>query len=193
MLFRDPAVGRFYKHNSPYTYFSSDELHLGEISLECSRPGAAAVALWATQRMLPLERGGVFRNLEACREGALALYAGIAGDKRFVPLAKPELDIVVWAVRRHCARGIRGGPENLRGRRGARTLSSVGQLSESDVRGAGARRSVGCRRLNVFAGLRHEARASRMGARAADPIIAGDERGRPNLISSEAPAGLPGR
>ena len=47
VLFRDPSVGRFYKHDSPYTYFSSKELHLGEISLECSRPGAAACALWA--------------------------------------------------------------------------------------------------------------------------------------------------
>jgi tyrosine decarboxylase / aspartate 1-decarboxylase len=54
VLFRDPAVGRFYKHDSPYTYFTSKELHLGEIGLECSRAGAAAVALWATQRLLPL-------------------------------------------------------------------------------------------------------------------------------------------
>ena len=38
VLFRDPSVGRFYSHDSPYTYFTSDELHLGEISLECS-PG----------------------------------------------------------------------------------------------------------------------------------------------------------
>ena len=54
ILFRDPAIGRFYKHDSPYTYFTSAELHLGEISLECSRAGASAVALWATQRLLPL-------------------------------------------------------------------------------------------------------------------------------------------
>ena len=33
VLFNDPSVGRFYKHDSPYTYFSSNELHLGEISL----------------------------------------------------------------------------------------------------------------------------------------------------------------
>src|SRR5262249_5945280 len=46
VLFRDPGVGRLYKHDSPYTYFTSAELHLGEISLECSRPGAAAAALW---------------------------------------------------------------------------------------------------------------------------------------------------
>src|SRR5258708_5011543 len=58
VLFRDPAVGRFYKHDSPYTYFTSTQLHLGEISLECSRAGAAAVALWATQRLLPLIPGG---------------------------------------------------------------------------------------------------------------------------------------
>ena len=41
VLFRDPSVGRLYRHDSPYTYFTSDELHLGEISLECSRAGAA--------------------------------------------------------------------------------------------------------------------------------------------------------
>jgi tyrosine decarboxylase/aspartate 1-decarboxylase len=50
ILFRDPSVGRFYQHDSPYTYFSSGDLHLGEITLECSRPGASAVALWATHR-----------------------------------------------------------------------------------------------------------------------------------------------
>src|SRR6202042_2326207 len=37
VLFRDPTVGRFYKHDSPFTYFTSGALHLGEISLECSR------------------------------------------------------------------------------------------------------------------------------------------------------------
>ena len=100
VLFRDPAVGKFYKHDSPYTYFSSAELHLGEISLECSRPGAAAVALWATQRLLPLERGGEFaRMLELCRDAALALHARLSGDERFVTAFAPELDIVIWAPR----------------------------------------------------------------------------------------------
>ena len=72
VLFADPAIGRHYKHDSPYTYFSSDELHLGEISLECSRAGASAVALWATQKFLPLEQGGDFaQGLEAGRSAAL--------------------------------------------------------------------------------------------------------------------------
>ena len=54
VLFRDPGVGRLYKHDSPYTYFTSGDLHLGEISLECSRAGAAAAALWLTLRALDL-------------------------------------------------------------------------------------------------------------------------------------------
>lgn len=100
VLFADPAVGRIYRHDSPYTYFSSEALHLGEISLECSRPGAAAVALWTTQRLLPLVPGGeLARGLEAGREAALALHAALAADRRFAPLLAPQLDIVVWAVR----------------------------------------------------------------------------------------------
>jgi glutamate/tyrosine decarboxylase-like PLP-dependent enzyme len=100
VLFRDPAVGRFYKHDSPYTYFSSKELHLGEISLECSRPGAAAVALWATQKLLPLVKGGEFAGmLTATRDAALALEARLRADGRFIPASPPELDIVVWVPR----------------------------------------------------------------------------------------------
>ncbi len=100
VLFKDPSVGALYKHDSPYTYFTSAELHLGEISLECSRPGAAAVALWATQRLLPLKRGGEFaKMLTRCREAALKLYARLERDSRFVTGFPPELDIVVWAVR----------------------------------------------------------------------------------------------
>jgi len=101
VLFRDPTVGRFYKHDSPYTYFSSNDLHLGEISLECSRAGAAAVALWTTQRLLPYTPHGDFaRGLEAGRAAALELNRRIAHDPRFLaPIAAPELDIIFWAVK----------------------------------------------------------------------------------------------
>lgn len=100
VLFPDPAVGRFYKHDSPYTYFSSKELHLGEISLECSRAGASAVALWATQKLLPLVQGGEFaKGLETCREAALEFHRRAARDDRFVTAFAPELDIVVFAPR----------------------------------------------------------------------------------------------
>jgi tyrosine decarboxylase/aspartate 1-decarboxylase len=107
VLFRDPAAGRFYKHDSPYTYFTSKELHLGEISLECSRAGAAAVALWATQRMLPIVPGGDFAwGLQCGRKAALALHGRLRGEPGFCTMieGRPELDIVVWmAAGRHSA------------------------------------------------------------------------------------------
>ena len=117
VLFRDPGEGRFYKHDSPYTYFTSKELHLGEISLECSRAGAAAVALWATQKLLPLVPGGAFaQGLAKGRRAAVELDRRLRADARFVnlgaslpgspnardpghPPSLPELDIVVWALR----------------------------------------------------------------------------------------------
>jgi len=99
VLFKDTSVGKIYKHDSPYTYFSSAELHLGEISLECSRPGAAAVALWATQRLLPLQKNGEFAsNLDSSLTAAQDLHAGLDASEYFTPLMSPELDIVVYAV-----------------------------------------------------------------------------------------------
>jgi glutamate/tyrosine decarboxylase-like PLP-dependent enzyme len=97
-LFKNPESGKFYKHDSPYTYFSSADLHLGEISLECSRAGASAVALWATLEMFPLERNGEFaQNLARCRNAALKLHKLICNNQQFISLVEPELDIVVWA------------------------------------------------------------------------------------------------
>jgi len=101
ILFKDPAMGSYYKHDSPYTYFSSAELHLGEISLECSRAGAAAVGLWATQKLFPLVQGGVFsKNISSSHEAAIKLYHKITADKRFIALQAPEIDIVIWAQKK---------------------------------------------------------------------------------------------
>jgi hypothetical protein len=99
ILFREPSVGRFYKHDSPYTYFTSHDLHLGEISLECSRAGASAVALWATQQLLPPIKAGEFANGLACsREAATLMHKKICADDRWISPFPPELDILVWAV-----------------------------------------------------------------------------------------------
>lgn len=102
VLFRDPRVGQLYKHDSPYTYFTSKELHLGEISLECSRAGAAAVALWVTQRLLPLKPGGeLAAGLAMGRRAAVELARRLGANERFEVLAAggPELDIVVWKMK----------------------------------------------------------------------------------------------
>jgi len=96
VLFADPGVGRFYAHDSPYTYFTSDELHLGEISLECSRAGAAAAALWLTLRLLPLTPGGLGHVLGACRRAALDWAGLLASSGRLRLYQHPELDIVSY-------------------------------------------------------------------------------------------------
>ncbi|HSG97799.1 MAG TPA: aminotransferase class V-fold PLP-dependent enzyme [Woeseiaceae bacterium] len=99
VLFRDHAVGTLYKHDSPYTYFSSGDLHLGEITLECSRPGAAAVALWATHQLLPPVPGGAFADgLDASLRAARTMWHNLDASSAYTPLCAPELDIVVYAV-----------------------------------------------------------------------------------------------
>ena len=113
VLFADPEVGRHYVHDSPYTYFSSDELHLGEISLECSRAGAAAAALWLTLEVLPLTDQGLGQILRACRRGALE-WADLLRDS--VPLAlyqQPELDLVGFLPRVTTMSAVDEGSERL--------------------------------------------------------------------------------
>ncbi|MEQ8525008.1 pyridoxal-dependent decarboxylase [Gracilimonas sp.] len=95
VLFKDPAVGKFYKHDSPYTYFTSEDLHLGEISLECSRAGAAAVALWATLQMFPLkEKEGFGPVLKKCLQAARNMYDLIGSSQKLKAFKKPVLDIL---------------------------------------------------------------------------------------------------
>lgn len=96
VLFRDPDVARLYLHDSPYTYFSSDELHLGEISLECSRAGAAAAALWLTLEVLPLSPDGLGRALRAGRAGALSWAALLRESAALDLYQEPDLDILAY-------------------------------------------------------------------------------------------------
>jgi glutamate/tyrosine decarboxylase-like PLP-dependent enzyme len=96
VLFRDPAVGRLYLHDSPYTYFTSDEMHLGEISLECSRAGAAAAAAWLTFRLLLPTRAGLGRALAAGRRAALHWAELIEKSDTLGLYQRPELDIVAF-------------------------------------------------------------------------------------------------
>ncbi|MFY0685446.1 MAG: aspartate aminotransferase family protein [Balneola sp.] len=95
VLFKDPLVGKFYKHDSPYTYFTSDDLHLGEISLECSRAGAAAVALWATLQCFPLEgKEGFDAIMAQCRKAAIKGFKLLSESSTLKAYKKPELDIL---------------------------------------------------------------------------------------------------
>ena len=100
ILFKDPGVATYYIHDSPYTYFTSEDLHLGEISLECSRAGASAVGLWATHQLLPPIRGGAFaKDLAKSRNATLRFHQKLLNSTDFFPIVEPETDIVTWAVR----------------------------------------------------------------------------------------------
>jgi glutamate/tyrosine decarboxylase-like PLP-dependent enzyme len=97
VLFADPDVGRIYKHESPYTYFTSDELHLGEISLECSRAGAAAAALWLTLQVFPLRHEeGLGAMLAAGCRAARAWARKLDSSELLRLHLEPELDIVTF-------------------------------------------------------------------------------------------------
>lgn len=96
VLFPTFDIGRFYKHDSPYTYFASTELHFGEIQLECSRAGAAAAALWATLKVFPLTRDGLGAIIAPGRRAALNWWNLISESEVLRPYQKPELDIVTY-------------------------------------------------------------------------------------------------
>jgi glutamate/tyrosine decarboxylase-like PLP-dependent enzyme len=111
VIFADPGVGRLYAHDSPYTYFTSNELHLGEISLECSRSGASAAALWATLRALPLTRDGLGRFVASTRAAALAFAKGLASHDDVAMVVEPDLDIVCSFARLPTASAISASAE----------------------------------------------------------------------------------
>ena len=112
VLFRDPSVGRFYKHDSPYTYFTSDELHLGEISLECSRAGAAAAALWLTLRRCRSSRSGsAGPRRRACAPRALG--GADRGLRRARRCTAPELDILTYFPRGRARRAVDAAAQRM--------------------------------------------------------------------------------
>lgn len=97
IVFKDPTIGKYYKHDSPYTYFTSKDLHLGEISLECSRAGAAAAALWATLQCFPLQHDkGLGMILQKTRRSALLWNDEIKKYSSLATFVQPQLDIVTY-------------------------------------------------------------------------------------------------
>gem|GEM_PF-266562 len=114
VLFSDKSISHHYRHDSPYTYFSSKELHLGEISLECSRAGASAVALYSTMKAFPLKQGGDFSHrLQKSRQAAQKLAKFVESSKNYITVWKPDLDIVVWAPRGSSASEISNISHNI--------------------------------------------------------------------------------
>ncbi|MGH3273183.1 MAG: pyridoxal phosphate-dependent decarboxylase family protein [Streptosporangiaceae bacterium] len=199
VLFADPDVGRFYLHDSPYTYFTSGDLHLGEISLECSRAGAAAAALWLTFRLLPLTPDGLGQVLAACRRAALAWSRMLTDSLRLDLYQPPDLDIVCYfpvtadrslaAIDQASGRFLTEGMTAARDplfvstlRVSARDLISRHPAVQPDADGARIIRSVLMKpeSQTYITGL--HARAETMACRLATPLCggaqAGDQAGR---------------
>lgn len=99
VFFKDLSIGKFYKHDSPYTYFISDDLHFGEIQLECSRAGASAAAIWATLKLFPLTEDGLGAALIENRRAATKWYELLQHSDSLQPYQKPELDILSYLPR----------------------------------------------------------------------------------------------
>ncbi len=139
ILFRDPGVGRLYKHDSPYTYFTSAELHLGEISLECSRAGAAAAALWLTLRSLDLA------PILAAGVRAAQAWAALIRDSDVLTLHRePELDILTYFPTRPTASAIDAASQDVLGAGDERRRPGV--PVDAPDRPRGARRGTPRRR-----------------------------------------------
>jgi glutamate/tyrosine decarboxylase-like PLP-dependent enzyme len=155
VLFADPSVARFYHHDSPYTYFTQADLHLGEISLECSRPGAAAAALWLTLRVLGMD--GLREVLAANRRAAASWASLLAESDDLTLYQEPALDIVTYFPVRETlsevdaatARVMTDGMNASRDpvflsvlRMSADTFAARGHTVTPDVEGARVLRSV---------------------------------------------------
>lgn len=99
VFFKDLSIGKFYKHDSPYTYFISEDLHFGEIQLECSRAGASAAAIWATLKLFPLTEQGLGSVLIPTRNAALSWHQKLQESESLMPYQAPELDILTYLPR----------------------------------------------------------------------------------------------
>ncbi len=99
VLFRDESVERFHRHDSPYTYYASEEKHFGQIQLECSRAGASAAALWATLEVFPLTRDGLGAVLAPGYRAAQTWHGLLSESTILQPYQRPELDILAYLPR----------------------------------------------------------------------------------------------
>ncbi len=94
VLYRDTGLKGPLLNTAPYTYHLADRPNLGMITLEGSRPGAAAAACWLTQRVVPLDATGYGAIIGAGMRVARTIHSSAAGSPRLRALHAPDLDIL---------------------------------------------------------------------------------------------------
>jgi len=118
--FRDRRVRALVSVDAPYLHQEGrgEEGFIGRYILEGSKPGAAAASVWLSHKVLPLDAEGHGRLVMRTMRGALRLHAALGsadwGELHIVPLPRPDLNIVCFAV---------GHPE-------LRTLEAVNEAAE---------------------------------------------------------------
>lgn len=102
--FRDRRSRHLVAVDAPYLHQEgrAEEGFIGRYILEGSKPGAAAASVWLSHKVLPLDASGHGRLVARTMRGALVLHAALAdedwGDFRIIPLPRPDLNIVCFAV-----------------------------------------------------------------------------------------------
>lgn len=92
VFYRSMALQKAILHDAPYTYNCKNQLNLGMLSLEGSRPGAMASACYLTYKVFPLQQKGIGQILSATLSAA-KLFHQLMGESHFNNLYLPDLDI----------------------------------------------------------------------------------------------------
>jgi glutamate/tyrosine decarboxylase-like PLP-dependent enzyme len=102
--FRARRVRDLVAVEAPYVFHGNgdESQYIGRFILEGSKPGAAAVSVWMSHQVLPLDASGYGRLIGETARGALLLHRRISGGDwspfRVVPLPRPDLNIVCFAL-----------------------------------------------------------------------------------------------
>lgn len=97
VLYRSPNLQKPLLNTAPYTYHLADRPNLGRLTLEGSRPGAAAAACWLVHRVVPLDASGIGTIVGAGMRVARDLHARALAAPLARPLHEPDLDILCLA------------------------------------------------------------------------------------------------
>lgn len=102
--FRDRRVRELVAVEAPYLFHrgASEWGYIGRYIFEGSKPGAAAAGVWMSHKVLPLNEDGYGYLIGETARGAITLHEQISaadwGDFRVVPLPRPDLNIVCFAI-----------------------------------------------------------------------------------------------
>ncbi len=96
VLYREEKFRQTILNTAPYTYHVKEKPNIGMFTLEGSRPGAAAAAVWLTHKVLPLNVAGLGQILRETLSTAREFATRLAVETQWEPLADPDLDIVCF-------------------------------------------------------------------------------------------------